>query len=253
MNINFIVNFLFVLFIVYFIYKYFIVEKFENCTYLSKIELEKTLINDSDNYYKNFNLLDYQVRNIKTIEEYYEKIKNSCINISNENIEILNECIKLANLKFKNFTIDGFNGKKAALLPWTIGLIKGNEYEGGYPHTRNYTIILPEFLLQNKHKLIQVLIHEKIHIYQKYYKEDMKIYLSVNGFKKYQHKNKFQNIRANPDIDNFVYFNDKNQMMRSIYKNNPTKINDVDIIPINDFTFEHPYEYMAYTIEHNIN
>ncbi len=248
-----------ILFFIYLLYKYFFNNddnnnyddnnRNSNNYYLTKSELEKTLINDKDDYYKSFNLLDYEVRKIKTITDYYEKIKKSCINVNNTNKQILDECIEIASNKIKKYNIIGFNGKKSETIPWNIGLITGKEYEEGFPHTRNLIIIIPESILLNKNQLLRVLIHEKIHIYQKFYKNDIEKYLIKNNFKKYKKKILFNNVRANPDIDEYIYKNNKDEMLRSIYKNNPKSILDVEIIPINNIKYEHPYEYMAYNIE----
>lgn len=240
-----------ILIVIYFIYKYFILESFNNNIYLTKLELEKTLLNDSDDYYKNFNLTDYQVRNINSIKDYHNHILNSCINISDHNKEILDKCIILANAKIRKYTCDGFDGAKAATLQWNIGLVDGKLYEAGLPHTRNNIIILPLVLITNKQLLVSTLIHEKIHIYQKTFKNDIIIYLKKNGFVKFKKKNKFDSIRANPDIDDWVY-KSNNKIMRSIYNDNPKSILDCTFIPIDSDEYEHPLEYMAYNIQREI-
>jgi hypothetical protein len=115
------------------------------------------------------------------------------------------------------------------------------------------TIIIPEHILDNKDILLRVLIHEKIHIYQKIYPEDIKIWLNNNGFKKYRLRTKNDNVRANPDIDNFIYKNKNNSLIMSKYNELPLSINDVKYYPLNDYRYEHPFESMAYTLEDMIN
>jgi hypothetical protein len=212
------------------------------------MELEKTLLNNKDKYYQTFNLNDLKVRNIKTIEEYNNNIKNSCINFTDDDINILDSSIQMANSKLKKFNTVGFNGLKASQIQWRIGLIHNNIYENGFPHTRNNIIILPKYILENKNKLVEVLIHEKIHIYQKLYPSDILLYLKKNGFHKYRIKDTNDNIRANPDTDNFIYKNLKGEIMKCLYQNNPNTIEDVVFYPINEDKYEHPYEYMAYTL-----
>lgn len=238
--------------IIWFLYKYIIYESYSTNLYLNKYELEKNLINDSDNYYKNFNLLDYKVRNINSIDDYYVKIKNSCKNINNEYSLLLDEAIEIANNKIKKYKCIGFDGIKAINIQWTIGLIDGKEYEGGLPHTRNNIIILPIFILLNKTQLVNTLIHEKIHIYQKIYTNDLEKYLSNNGFTKYLLKNNFDNIRANPDLDNWVYKNKDDEIMIAKYLNNCTTLFDINIYPINKYIYEHPFEFMAYDLQDKI-
>ena len=223
--------------------------------FLSKSELEKYLIKDYDSYYKNFNETDFKVRNIKSLDEYYEIIKKSCITISDTDQEYLNKYINIANSKISNFkgAPKGFDAKKCSKLEWKIGLVNDDNYEAGMPHTRNDLIILPKKLLNMaSNTLVSTLIHEKIHVYQKQYPYDIEVYLKENGFKKHSHKSNFKNIRANPDLDNFIYTNKNEQLMRSIYNNNATDIKSIEIIPINSLEYEHPFEYMAYNIQKDI-
>jgi hypothetical protein len=248
-----IIYYVFIIIVLYIIYKLFICEEFSDNVYLSKSELEKTLINNKDKYYDNFNDNDLRVRNINDINEYNDIIKNSCINISSKYSKILNDAIDIANTKIKKVKIIGFDGKKAAKIQWSIGIFKGKDYEYGLPHTRNFIILIPEHILGNTNSLIRILIHEKIHIYQKMYPADINLWLKTNGFVKFRVKTKKDDVRANPDVDNYLYKNSKDEVMISKYNELPFTINDVKYYPINDYKYEHPFEYMAYTLEDMIN
>jgi hypothetical protein len=96
--------------------------------------------------------------------------------------------------------------------------------------------------------LIKTLIHESIHIYQRYNKREMDEYMIKNGFEKIRKKNKGELIRSNPDLDEFIY-KDKNGIeMKALYNSeNPNGIGDIKI----SHNMEHPYEYMAYEIAEN--
>jgi len=239
--------------LLYLIYRIFICETFTQNIYLSKTELEKTLINNKDKYYDTFNDNDLRVRNIETIEDYHKIIKSCCLNINNNTSNILNEITQFADEKIQKIKILGFDGKKAANMQWIIGIISGKDYEYGLPHTRNLIIVIPESILNNKKTLLRVLIHEKIHIYQKMYPEDTNIWIKNNGFIEYKLRTKDDNIRANPDINNYIYKNNDNNVLMAIYNELPLSINDVTYYPNNDYKFEHPLELMAYTLEDLIN
>jgi hypothetical protein len=211
----------------------------EHVTFLTKEELIDYLIKDSDNYYKKFTKLDMQVRNINSIEDYYNNIRESCIDIINNYRSKLINYIKIADDRLSKINLPGFDGLKCSKIKWKIGMVKENKYEGGFPHTRNDLIILNPYISVN------LLIHEKVHIYQKMYPEDIKIYLKENGFTKYYELINRENHRANPDLDNWIY-KQNNKILETRYKDNPQSISDV----INqDSSFEHPFEYMAYYIE----
>ena len=145
----------------------------------------------------------------------------------------------------------GFDGKKCAKLKWNIGIITGVKYEGGLPHTRKDIIIIPVDILNSN--LYKTLIHEKIHVYQKKYIDDISLYLNENGYTKYKEKKHFDNIRSNPDLDDYIYKNKNGQIMITIYKNtSPNSIQDTLTMPINNSTYEHPLEFMAYNLTNKI-
>ena len=234
---------------------YYNKEYFTNNTYLNKTELYEFLISNSDNYYNTFNNYDFKVRNITCIEDYNLKIKNVVTEINFINKIYINMLINKINKKFKEINIIGLDGEKASLIPWNIGFINGRDYEYGLPHTRNNIIIIPLHLLNehnllNEHTLLErVLFHEKVHIYQKLYSEDIEKYLINKGFKQYLHRNNFNNIRANPDINEWSYTDSNNNLLIAQYIDNPNTIHDVIYYPINKDNYEHPYEFMAYELE----
>lgn len=223
--------------------------------YMHYNELKDYLLEDKDNYYKNFSNVDFKVRKVNNIHEYYENIKKSCIDIDNNNMNILNYCISIANNKLKKYNCIGFDGVKCANLEWNIGLVKDKLYEEGYPHTRHNVIIIPINLLNSKSQLINTLIHEKIHVYQKTYPEDIDKYLEANGFSKYKLRTELNEhyTRSNPDMDQWIYKNNKDEIMMTEYINNPNSIMDVKTTPINNSKYEHPFEYMAYSITQMIS
>lgn len=238
-----IIFFAFIVFIIFYNFEFF---NSDHLKLLSKNELENILINNSDNYYDTFTELDLKVRDVKSIDEYKNKIKNIHYKSNNnEYNNILYIINKIDNI-FKQYNIIGFDGNKASKIKWNIGIINSNIYEHGLPHTRNDVIIISNNILNNN-KLEITLFHEKIHIYQKLYPNDIKNYFINNGF--YISKKNTNLIRANPDTDNYIYKNKNNQEMMCVYNNNPTSILDVSYFPNNDIKNEHPLEYMAYMIQ----
>ena len=218
-------------------------ECFENhIIFLTSKQLELILIENSDNYYNTFNNNDMKVRQINSILEYHEKIKNSVTDNNDDKIITL---INKIDHAFESINYPYLDGKKFNKIPWKIGFVKGTEYENGFPHTRNDIIILPiEYPIS-----ANVLIHEKIHVYQKLYPDDIKKYLDENNFIKYKLSDYLG--RANPDIDKYLYKKDMD-IYYSRYNDNPNSITDVTYYPINDSTLEHPYEMMAYNLSNKI-
>lgn len=263
---NFIYNnnmYKYFLIIIVCIYLYYIInnikiENFENfeknIIFIEKNELFNILKKDSDNYYKSFYRNDLIVRNINNEDDYIKLIDLSIDNFNEYEKNKIIKCINDINIIFKNINYDWFNGIKANNISWKIGCIKGKLYENGLPHTRNDIIIISKEDINklNFIKLKKTLIHEKVHIYQKIYNNDVQKYLFKNKFTKFKTRNEYDNIRANPDLDNIIYKDNNNTIYKAIYNTNPKSVEDITYFPINTQLYEHPFERMAIEIENNI-
>lgn len=223
----------------------------ENIIFLDSNSLYKILINDNDDYYKSFFTLDFKTRNIRNIKEYFDLIKLSVDNFDNDDIKKIEKCIGNSNIYFKKINLEWFNGENANKILWKIGCVKGKLYENGLPHTRSDTIILSKENIKEytEKKLTDTLIHEKVHLYQKIYKNDMIFYLKQNKFTKFKKRSENDNIRSNPDLDGWIYKDSEKNIYQAKYNENPKSIEDIKYMPMNNQSCEHPYEKMAIFIE----
>jgi hypothetical protein len=220
--------------------------------FLTKNELLTILLEDKDNYYNTFFQNDFYARNVKNIDEYKVSIHQSVSELNKKQKRKIKKCIQHANYFFLNIDLKWFSGKEMNKIPWNIGCIKGYLYENGLPHTRKNVIILSEETIDiySITKLTKTLIHEKIHIYQKINTKMVKNYLEKNNFKIIKQRTFLDNIRANPDLDNTIYSDDKNNIYKALYNSNkPTSIEDITYYPLNNQLYEHPFEKMAIEIE----
>ena len=247
--------FLIIILLFYYINKYFSTNEHitnkNNIIFLKKDELYEILKKDEDNYYSKFYKNDFTSRKIKNINEYLEIIKSSVDNINDYEKNKITLSIKKADDFFKNIDYKWFNGNKAIDIKWIIGLVKDKTYEAGLPHTRHDIIIISKKDVNNfsDEKLIKTFIHEKIHLYQKKYKNDVELYLNEFNFKKIKLRDENDNTRANPDLDNFIYADNNNNQLKAVFNNNPSSIEDIKYIPYNNQSSEHPFEKMAIFIE----
>jgi hypothetical protein len=251
-----IITILFILFILFIFINNFLKRKnnenFNNkIVFLTGSELYKILEEDNDNYYKTFFENDFYSRKIKTIDEYIKLIESSPTDFNDYEKIKLTKCIKEADIFFENIFFEWFNGKKAITIPWNLGIVQNKLYENGLPHTRNNIIIISKENVNNfsELKLTKTLIHEKVHIYQKIYKNDINIYLNKYNFKKYKKRSENDNIRSNPDLDDWIYIDNNNNVYKAIYNENAESIEDIKYIPYNNQSSEHPFEKMAIEIE----
>lgn len=248
-------------------------------TIVPKEEASLFFLEDADKYVQNMSPSDLYARKVQCQEAYRLQGYYATLQATPEQASIIKDACGKADAFFHTYTKDQsgettkslndlkdmkmiayFDAGKARDLPWSIILVK-DDYEQGLPHTRGkYIIIHPSLLQKPMKELIGTLIHEKIHVYQrKYSKEDATIegdtspvkltdYLvSKMGFVKVKRRSEVScDIRANPDLDDWVYKDPKTgKDMYLCYKSgNPTGIDDV----IGDSREEHPYEYIAYEI-----
>jgi len=235
------------------------IEKYTNheIIFYKKENLCNILKKDEDQYVNSLFTTDLKVRNVKNKEEYLEKIDQSIINPTNDVINIIKNCILKINQRLEYYLKNNgnfyeyINISKFKNIQWKIGFMGNKEYENGLPHTRNDIILLNKnkILLNTQDKIIKTLLHEKVHVYQKLYPEDVKLYLKNKKFIKLKKMTKYDNIRANPDLDDYIYQDKYFNTYKAVYNNNPTSIEDITYFPQNSQFYEHPFERMAIEFE----
>lgn len=234
-------------------------ENYENnkIIFYRKNNLYNDLIKDNDNYFKSFSKIDLKVRNINDINQYNKILFNSLCDPDEKLINKIKNCIYKINKITYNYNNKYFNNvdlNKFNKLKWKIGFVCDKNYEYGFPHTRNDIIILNKNFCESNHelKLMKTLVHEQIHIYQKLYPEEVKKYITIHQFKKIKKIDENDNIRANPDLDGFIYQDKNFNTYKALYNKNPTNIGDVTFYPMNTQYYEHPNERMAIEFEYII-
>ena len=234
--------FLFIIafFLILFVIAYFFFDT--DIHYLTKDELYAHLIENKDGYYDRFHKNDLKVRNVTSVSQYLEKIKDSVCNVPPDLQEKLTTAIKQVNQakEVKGIDMDLF-----LQIPWKIGCVRNKKYENGLPHTRGQVIILPLTVDERSMtSLCRLLMHEKVHVYQKLYPERVQKYFETKGIRPIK-KTNFQNaaIPANPDIDDSLF-----QNYGAWYENTPTHFEDVQYVG-GSHKREHPLEEMAYEAE----
>jgi hypothetical protein len=248
---------------------------------MNKDETTMFLEYDEDKYVSNLSTVDLYARKVLSKEEYIYIIKNSATSFTNNDKDILNKCIEradelLRSVKIYNISKENnlsytknFNFNDLANIKWVLSLTSSENsdnnliggYEEGLPHTRKNVIFLSNKILNYpEDELIKILIHEKIHIYQRNNEELFKIIVENMGYTEVSNiteisYNTIKHIRSNPDVNRKIYKNQNTgKFMLCLYNSDkPNGINDVDL---KDYSLEHPYEKIAYEISeyiHNMN
>lgn len=220
-----------------------------NHTILNIDDAATLLTSNDDGFFNKLNKINLYARKCTSIDEYKEKIKKSIIYygwIYGMKRYILARCIyEINNLVINEPWI---SAKKFKNIPWKIIITNNRTYEYGLPHTRFDTIIIPDNMItvNNARRLCDTLFHEKLHVYQKMYPDQ----INKHVLKEYKIVTIDQSLnRANPDTDNKIY---KHINTNTIYQCNfisskPNNIIDV-VYTRDEPMFEHPYEKMVYDL-----
>eukprot|EP00960_Hanusia_phi_P077163 768657-Hanusia_phi.AAC.15 len=191
--------------------------------------------------------VDIEVRGYKTHDEYIRVIKSNTLNFNKNDMIKLKLCAKRADkfIETLKYSIYINDLKRLRDIRWRFALVD-EVYEEGLPHTRGGVIYLsPRVLEYPERKLSAILLHEKVHIYQRYNNDEMIQNLKIQGYNKYMNRNMIKRARANPDLDEIVYRTPDSKYMVATYKENAKSINDVEI----ETEWEHPFEMIAYLLE----
>lgn len=225
----------------------FHIEKFGKNVYLSKEETSEFLAKDDDKYIESLSPADLYARKVSSRSEYKKKSVKNTLDFDENSKNILDKATILADKYFNKLNNIYIDNERINKITWKFSLTSNEE---NLPHTRSDIIFLSPSVLKNKEKaLVSILIHEKVHIYQKMYIEEFQSMLLQNGYKQVKKRKEYPLIRANPDLDEYVYSDQNGKLMLTLYKNNrPKGITDVET---NNNQHEHPFEEIAYQIGDN--
>ena len=278
---------------IYYIYTVYTSVPFKNDKHLNYMSYEETvrfLESDEDRYVANLSALDLYARKVSSKEEYINIIKGEATHFNKGDKLILDKCTKKADELLRNININTIgsasnieyskylNYKDIANIKWVLAITRndnGEKYEDGLPHTRKNIIFLSQDVLNySEDEIIKLLIHEKIHIYQRQNDALFKTIIYNMGYVEISEsptspasptsptstastasttvsQDKLKYVRSNPDVNNKIYKNvHTGELMICLYSSDkPKRIND---IIIQNYAMEHPYEKIAYEISEHI-
>ena len=263
---------------IYYIYSVYTSVSFENgkndkhLNYMSYEETVRFLESDEDRYVAKLSPIDLYARKVSSKEEYINIIKGEATHFNKGDKLILDKCTKKADELLRNININTIssesnldyskylNYKDIANIKWVLAITRndnGSKYEDGLSHTRKHIIFLSQDVLNySEDEIIKLLIHEKIHIYQRYNEALFKTIIYNMGYAESTDGQEISNdklryVRSNPDVNNKIYKSiHTGELMICLYTSDkPKNIND---IIIEKYSMEHPYEKIAYEISEHI-
>lgn len=166
---------------------------------------------------------------------------------------ILNNDIMKANVLLKPY-------KRLYQISWKCVFFKTVfQIENNFPHTNYDTIFLTDAYFSNSESnRINTLIHEKIHIYQRFYpipyNKILLNFYNLNIKSLLRSHSDFDHVRINPD-NNLLIYDDQGHYTLQLFRKNPKSLSDVykkqyGTIPKSKYSNlpndEHPNETTAY-------
>jgi hypothetical protein len=205
-----------ILIVLFILYTIFDVSSYTNNIYMTAEQTNAFLKADKDQFVKNLNPINLFARRANSASDYIEKISKSGRDFSAEQIAAIDNLMrKLPSSKF-------------ALTDGT--------YEEGYPHTREDVIFI------SRVPDLSTIMHEQLHVQQRYNPPD----LIKMGYKLVGKRSDYPRARMNPDVNDDVWISPINNkpMVAQFNTDRPLNLMDIDV----PSEFEHPYEYLAYTM-----
>ncbi len=228
------------------------IHSYYSVTFLSSKQTSEFFRLDPDGYLKQMSEYDIKARGANTKTQMMNRIINATENFSLYEKFNLILCTRLADIFFKRLDtlIPYVNCRQIANIPWILAKTKDNMYEGGYPHTRENIIFITNKTIYSGH-LVKTLIHEKVHLWQRMYPEEMQKWIRNNNWQPHSSRYQYPMIRSNPDTDSIVYTdpNGKLGIVEYLTKN-PKSIRDTKFPIENNPVSEHPNETLAYYIDY---
>lgn len=243
-------------------------------SFVTKQEFEER-IRFSAKYFSNLTPLDLLARGATTQENYMKTYSRAYREFTESEKKRLTTLVTLANGILDSKAYDEFRA-----IPWKFVKVD-DTLENGYPHTLYDTIVVTSELLQAlDNDIIKTLLHEKVHIFQRFHPIVVRELLRDLAWEPLTPatlssiKPTLYNVRSNPDLDNriYVYGEHKLVVLQVYTSDNPKSLQESQVLafkldnpveklpPLSNSTFdipesivcqlEHPYEIMACIIAH---
>jgi hypothetical protein len=225
-------------------------EQFEN----NKID-EKLLNNDnikfldrkgfanqlklSDGYFKYLTLADLNARNTIEVKHedalsYFTYYRESFREMTENEKKILINAVRIANQYLVNYP-------NLRDLTWMFAKVVDG-IENNWPHTHNQAIILTSKVISKpQDELVETLIHEKIHVYQRVFAQNInELYMNYLSFIPITSSDGIkipydivERMRSNPDLNRKTYMFNNNFYITQLYNSEqPNSLNDSKVYAV---------------------
>ena len=220
--------------------------------FLTKSQTAHFLLSDPDGFGKSLNKVNLEANGVVNHKDLIDKWTTSAAAWKPEEIQKLQDAAQIVDYNINTHLQDPFKSQLND-ISWQFAKTIAPYYLDGLPHTRADIIFLTDrdIGLASVEKLSKILLHEKIHVWERKHPEEIGGWIERKGFKKIKRISEDGLQRQNPDIDDFIYEDAKGKICGVRFKNaNPRDLHDIQ--SNYDSSCDHPYEQFAYGMERYI-
>ena len=215
--------------------------------FIPMAETQRLLKTDFDGYAKQYDAVNLEACGVPDHEDLLAKWVNSVQDWKPAEFQRLKDASQIADYAINTKLKDPFRAQINS-IPWQFAKTIHPYYLEGLPHTRGDIIFLTDKILQlySPKQLASLLLHEKAHVWQRKYPEEIQGWIERHNFQKVHPISSEPLYRMNPDEDGWIYVNSSEYKLGTKFKNaQPKDLFDVYY----SRELEHPYEQFAYRIE----
>jgi hypothetical protein len=211
--------------------------------FLSLQQTKHLLETDFDGYGSSLNLTNLKACGVSDFPDLISKWSRSAMGWTLPQQEKLKEAIKIVEHTITTRASILPTKKQLSDIEWNFACTIHPYYLDGLSHTRGDIIFLSDKVVSQSSvkSLAGILLHEKIHIWQRKFPEDMKAWIAQKGFEATHRVFDDSLERSNPDTNGIIY-KDLGVKFTSL---NPLDLHSVKYNSSRD----HPHEQMAYEIQ----
>lgn len=210
-------------------------------------QVKQMFQHDFDGYASSLNQVNLEACGVADKEDLIAKWTQSVAKWTTQDQKLLQDAAQIADYAINMQLQDPFKAQMNS-IQWKIAKTIHPYYLDGLPHTRGDIIFLTDKILSTSSPsvLARILVHEKVHLWQRKYPKEMEGWMQRIGFNPVKLIQEDPLQRSNPDVNKMLYSDSQQNLLGVRFRNaNPMDLHDVDYVR----KMDHPYELFAYQVE----
>ena len=220
-------------------------------SFLSKDTTKYFLSGDVDEYGSKLNFVNLESCGVVSYQDLLDKWSTSATDFTSHEKKLLQDAALLADYQI-NKNIPNPMGSQLQTIGWLFAKTIHPYYLDGLPHTRLDVIFVTDKILStfSNERLAALLVHEKIHLWQRKYPDEMQGWIDRQKYRKVKRVLEDGLQRMNPDVDEWLYENEQGDLLGVRFNS----VKPLDLYDVSNYSKdnEHPHEQMAYQLQQSL-